>query len=122
MDHAIRIVGWLIRVGEALIAVNLLTLLIAAFVKRLRGMAGGLVFFSASVWALTLTVWCATRVFFDHGWFLTILGFLLGGVGIIPVAFVSLLLDREWLDLFELLFQVVLVLGGWYIASRLMLE
>jgi hypothetical protein len=118
----LRIVGWLIHAGEALVAINLLTLLTAAFVKRFRGTAGGLVFFSASVWALTLTMWCATREFFDHGWFLTVIGLLLGGVGIVPVAFVTLLLDREWTDVFELLFQVVLVFGGWFIARRLMLE
>jgi hypothetical protein len=35
----VRIVGWLIRAGEFLIAVNLLTLLIAAFVKRSRELA-----------------------------------------------------------------------------------
>ena len=112
----------MIHAGESLIAINLLTLLIAAFAKRFRGVAGGLLLFSVSAWALTLTVWCAARVFFDHGWFWTIIGLLLGGVGIVPVAFVSLLLGREWVDLFELLFQVALVFGGWYIASRLMME
>jgi hypothetical protein len=118
----LRIVGWLVNLGEALIAINLLTLLTAALVRRFRGAAGGLLLFSASVWALTLTAWCATRVFFDHGLLLTIFGLLLGGVGIVPVAFVSLLLGNEWPDLLELLVQVVLVFGGWYIASRLIVD
>jgi hypothetical protein len=106
----VRIVGWLVGLGEFLLVLNLLTLLIAAFVKRFRGFAGGLLFFSAGIWALTtLTVWCAIRVFFNHGWLPTIFALCLGIVGIIPVAFFSLLFGREWLDLVELLFQAVLV-------------
>ena len=105
--------GRLIHIGEALIAINLLTLLLAAIVKRLRGIAAILLLFSASVWALILTVSCTALVFLNHGWPLTIVGLLVGGVGIIPVAFVSTLVNRAWLDLFDILFQVALVAGGW---------
>jgi hypothetical protein len=118
----LRILGWLVHVGEALIAINLLTLLIAAFAKRARGIAGGLLLFSTNVWALILIASCTALVFLNHGWPLTIIGLLVGGVGIIPVAFVSALVNRAWLDLFNILFQVALVAGGWYMATRLMMK
>jgi len=118
----IRIVGWMVGLGELLLAINLITLLVAVFVKRFRRTAGGLLFAAMWVWGLTLIVWCAVRVFFDHGLFLTICGLLMGGVGIIPVAFLSLLFGREWIDLLELLFQATLVLGGWQIAKRLIAQ
>lgn len=118
----VTILGWLIHVGEILIGVNLLTLFIAAFVKRFRSLGGGLLFVSAGVWALTLTLWCAVTVYSGWGWFLTVLGLALGIAGIIPVAFFCLLLGREWLELLELLFQIALVFGGWHIAKRFMVE
>lgn len=116
----IRIVAWLIRGGEVLIAVNLLTLFIAAFVKRFRGTAGGLLFASSIAWALILTVWSAVTVYFGWGGFWTAVGLLLGIVGIIPMALFYLLSNAHWFDLMELLFQVALVLGGWLLAPRLM--
>jgi hypothetical protein len=118
----ILIIGWLIHLGEFLVAINLLMLLIAAIVMRLRGAAGGLLFMSAWVWAITLTVWCAVTVYSGWGWFLAIVGLALGGVGIVPVAFFCLLLTRSWGPLGELLFQCALVACGYALAPRLMQE
>lgn len=115
----IKFLGWLIHAGEFLTAINLLTLLIAAFVKRFRDFAGGLLFMSVWMWAMTLILWCAVTVYMRWGWFLTVIGLLLGGVGIVPVAFLCLLFGREWLNLFELLFQVALATSGYYLATRL---
>jgi hypothetical protein len=116
----IRFLGWLIHVGEFLIAINLLTLLIAAFVKWFRDFAGGLLYMSTWVWAMTLIFWCAMTVYTGWGWFMTVIGLVLGVVGLVPVAFLYLLFCKEWLNLLELLFQVVLVTGGYYLAKRLM--
>ncbi len=116
----VTVLGWLIRAGEILIALSLLALSVAAFVKRLRGGAGGLLLFSSNVWALILTVWSAVTVYYGWGGFLTVVGLLLGIVGIIPMAFFYLLFNAQWLDLLELLFQVALVLAGWLITPRLM--
>ncbi len=116
----VRNVGWLIRAGEFLIAVNLLTLLIAAFVKRSRELAGGLLYMSGYVWAMTLIAWSAVTVYAGWGWFLTILGLVVGGVGIVPVAFFCLLFTRHWADLGELLFQCVLAIAGYAFGPRLM--
>jgi hypothetical protein len=115
----VRIVGWLINFGELLVIIDLLMLLLAAFVKRSRGAAGGLLLFSAIAWALTLTVWSAVTVYSGWGGFLTVVGLLLGIVGIIPVAFVCLLFNAHWFDLLELLFQAALVAGGFYLSTRL---
>jgi len=117
-----RIVGWLIRAGELLIVVNVPMLLLAAFVKRFRGAAGGLLLFSSIAWALILTVWSTVVVYSGWGGFLTVVGLLMGIVGIIPMAFLYLLFNAHWFDLMDLLFQVALVLGGWLITSRLMAE
>ncbi len=93
----IRIVGWMVGLSELLLAINLITLLVAVFAKRFRRTAGGLLFAAIWAWGLTLIVWCAVRVFFDHGPFLTIFGLLMGGVGIVPVAFLSLLVEESGL-------------------------
>ena len=116
----VGIVRWLIYAGEILIAVNLLTLLIAAFVRQFRESAGGLLYMSGYVWAMTLIVWSAVIVHAGWGWFLTILGLAIGGVGIVPVAFFCLLLSRHWADLGELLFQSALAVAGYIFGPRLM--
>ncbi len=118
----VRMVGWLIWAGEALIAVNLLVLLLAAFARRVREGAGGLLFMSGWVWAIGLTVWSAVTIYSGWGWFLTFIGLLLGGVGVVPVAFFCLLFSRNWAALGELLFQCALVAGAYSLAPRLMRE
>jgi hypothetical protein len=116
----IRILAWLIHAGELLIVINLLMLLLAAFVKRTRSAVGGLLLFSTIVWAFTLTVWSSVTVYLGCGGFWTAVGLLLGIVGIIPVAFLYLLSNAHWFELLELLFQLALVLAGWMITPRLM--
>jgi len=118
----IRILGWLIHAGEALIAINLLTLLIAVFVKRFREFAGGVLYMSGYVWAMTLIVWCSVTVYMGWGWLLTILGWALTGVGIVPVAFFCLLLSRNWASLGELFFQLVLAIFGYALGPYLLRE
>ena len=115
-----RILGWMVNFGELLIVVNLLLLLLAAFVKRSRGASGRLLLFSSMAWALILTVWSAVTVYYGWGGFLTVVGLILGIVGIIPMAFLYLLTNAHWFDLLELLFQAALVAGGFYWAPRLM--
>lgn len=114
-----RIVGWMVNLGELLVVFNLPFLLLAAFVKRSRGVAGALLLFSAIAWALILTVWSAVTVYSGWGPFLAIIGLLLGIVGIIPMAFLYLLFNAHWFELLDLVFQATLVLGGWYVAARL---
>jgi len=116
----VGIVRWLIYAGEILVAANLLTLLIAAFVRKFRELAGGLLYMSGYVWAMTLIAWSAVTVYSGWGWFLTILGLVLGGVGIVPVAFFCLLFARHWADLGELLFQCALAAVGYIFGPRLM--
>lgn len=118
----VTILGWMIHIGEFLIAANLLMLLMPAFVRQFRGFNSGLLFTSTGIWALTLIVWCAVTVYSGWGWSLTILGLVLGGAGIVPVAFLCLLLNKEWLELLELAFQGALIIGGYYTARRLMAE
>lgn len=115
----VRIVGWLINFGELLVIVNLPMLLLAAFVKRSRGAAGGLLLVSSIAWALILTVWSTVTVYFGWGGFLTAVGLLLGIVGIIPVAFLCLLSGAHWFELMDLVFQVAMIAGGFYLAARL---
>ena len=90
----IRIVGLMVGLGELLLTINLITLLVAVFAKRSGGPLGAAVCCYLGMGS-PLIVWCAVRVFFDHGPFLTIFGLLMGGVGIVPVAFLSLLVGRK---------------------------
>jgi len=122
IEMIVRIVGWLIDLGELLFVLNLLTLLIAAPVKRFRWFAGFLLYMSGYVWAMTLIAWCAVVVHAGWGWFLTILGLAFAGVGIVPVAFFCLLFSRSWASLWELLFQLVLATCGYAFGPRLMGE
>jgi len=115
---AYTLVEWLVRIGEVLIAANLLAWFSGAVVQRLRPFSAGLLLISTWYWAVTLTVWCAVVVYSAWSLFLTMLGLFLGIVGIIPVAFFCLLFSRRWLDLGELLFQISLVALGFFIASR----
>jgi hypothetical protein len=115
-----RLLGWMINIGELLVVLNLLTLLLAAFVKRSRGAVSGLLLVSAIAWALILTVWSAVTVYSGWGGFLTTVGLFLGIVGIIPVAFLCLLTSAHWFELLDLLFQATLVGGGFYLSARVM--
>jgi hypothetical protein len=115
----VRIVGWFVNLGEALIALNLVTLLVAALIKRTRGFGAGLLFLSSQFWAISLWVWCIAQVYMGWGTFWLVVGLLLGGIGIIPVAFICLIVVHDWGALGDMIFQLALVFGGYILSSRI---
>jgi len=117
----LRILGWMINIGELLIVGNFVCVPVGLLVKRARDFSGGALLMSGQFWALTLVVWCAVEVAQRWGLPWMIAGLLTGGAGVVPVAFFGFLFTHTWPELGELIFQVTLVTGSFGL-SKWMLE
>jgi hypothetical protein len=120
----VRILGWLIDLGELLIVLNLPVAIIAILVHRARGFGGRTLRLSGHFWSLTLILWCAVEVFHRWGWPWILIGLFAGGIGIVPVAFFGFLFSRAWAASGELYLGCMIVifaygLSRWMIQSSL---
>lgn len=99
-------------IGAVTLALLIVIALPLSFVKRCRAACAiSFVYWSyftgVCLWMtsllLTITLW---------GYFAVIIGLLMGGVGVLPIAILACLFKGEWLILFALLFQLIQVIGA----------
>jgi len=88
----------------------------ALLIKRMLAFTGISVYLCVILWTVSLCLWCGANVYQDRGLALVIVGVLFGGVGVVPIAFLSFLFSGKWREILELLFQFGLVLAGNLVA------
>jgi len=115
-----RIVAWLNTASLWAIAVALAVCLPAIFIRKIRPFSGTVLAFCTWIWGPTLWLWCVGNVLAGWGVFWLVVGILLGGVGVIPVALICFITAGRWWDVGELLFQFALVWGGRLLATKMM--
>ena len=115
-----RIVAWLNTASLWAIALALVVCLPAIFIRKIRPVSGMTLAFCTWVWGPTLWLWCVANILANWGVFWLIVGILLGGVGVIPVALFGFLFGGHWGDVASLLFQLALIWGGRYLAAKMM--
>lgn len=118
-EHALQ---WLIDFSWIVIAINLLILLPLGLFKK-TGIVGGMgIYISSYVFGLTLWFLGLLLTYFTWGFFGILIGLVLGGVGVVPVAMLATLLNGEFFSLVVLVILTILTFGtralGIYLASR----
>ncbi len=113
---------WLERCSSIALTVMLFGLLPLALVRRARAFAGLSIF--AGSFVLGLTAWTLCLLICHEAWGVTgtLIGVVLGGVGVVPLAFLGLLFDGTWSDVGQLLLFVLItlaarMLGAWIMAK-----
>lgn len=111
---ALKIMPTLTRITSIALIVSLIVGLPLSISKRTRSAAGS-IFASWSVLA-TIQIWLFSLLTVLQFWgaLAVVIGLLMGGVGVIPLAFIASLFGGHWHEFFGLLLSIVLlmVVGG----------
>lgn len=89
----------------------LLAIAVSVF-RRARGLAGSTLYFCTWVWGAQ--VWMMSVISVVHAWgvFWMLVGVVLGGLGVVPMAFLCFLFRGEWLKLGHLLVWISVIVAA----------
>ena len=117
-------VGWIrdnvypwstLAAGIAALAVVPISILLAIF-RKSRGIGAIGLLISSYVIGLGLWIWSLIVVYEFAGVFWLIVGVVIGGIGVVPVAFIAALFFREWSIAGQILIAAIFVYGVRWIS------
>lgn len=76
--------------------IALVTGLVGILARRLRGICGSVMFVASFVFGIDLWIWSLVSVLHCWGRIAAVIGILLAGVGVVPMALVATLFSRAW--------------------------
>lgn len=107
---------WIVLVIDIVVLVPL------SFIQRTERFAGTALLYSSYLFGLTLWAWSLLLTYHWWGWFGVVIGLLIVGVGVVPVAMLAALVHGAWAVLGETIFILVVAYGtralGTYVAMR----
>ena len=106
-----RVLPWLMWLCVWAVGFNILILLPLAVIPRTRGLAGLGFFLSSYVFGLTGWFMGLLLTWILWGLFAVVVGLLILGVGVVPIAIVATLFNGMWPELDVLVLAVVLTYG-----------
>ncbi|MFZ5876610.1 MAG: hypothetical protein ACOYXU_09390 [Nitrospirota bacterium] len=102
----------LIRIGAIALVLNILVLLPLSLFKSLRGFTGTTIYLSSFVFGLVTWLLGFVLTYVVWGLWAVIVGILLLGGGVVPIALLATLFDGSWEPFFGLLIFVVVTFGA----------
>ncbi len=105
LEYLPTIFGWALTIA-------LLVLIPLALIPQSRGVAGNGFVLVSFVFGLILWLFGLAYTYLEWGLMLVIIGILLGGVGIVPIAFVLSIFDAAWGVLGNIFLLIVLTIGS----------
>jgi len=113
---------WLNLASEIVLAICILVLLPMCIFRTTRPWAGTGFYLSSYLFGLTLWAFSCLVCYQIWGYRALIFGLILGGVGVLPVAFIASVFTGHWSLVRDLLLQVLLTFGarslGTWLLSR----
>ena len=109
-----QIVEWCINALSLLSQIASALLLIwipLALFRSTRAFAGSAIFTSTYIWGAGLWFMSTVAVLNLWGWIALLVGLLLFGVGVVPIALVALVLNGQWSQAGYLMWLLIQVLG-----------
>ena len=86
-------------------------LILLAFIPSARALSASGLLIASFIYGLALWVWAFLYTLSTWGWFAVIIGFVLGGVGVVPIAMLSALFHSDWRVFGQILLGLVLTFG-----------
>jgi hypothetical protein len=114
-----KVMPWLNLASEILLGIAVLVLLPMSFFRKSRPLAGIGFYFGSYVFGLTLWAFSCLVCYYIWGYMALIIGLILAGIGVMPVAVIASLFTGHWSLLWSLIFQIVLTFGTRYLGMRL---
>lgn len=117
-----RITPWLFTTSWVVLILAVLGLLPLCVSKETRGVGGIGLTFVSYVFGATLWFWSLLITYTLWGWVALILGLVIAGVGVLPIALLATAIKGEWAVFGELLFLTAATFGtrgmGLYFVNR----
>jgi MFS family permease len=117
-DHNITI-GFLDTLTAIAYAVFVLGGLIGLLIRRCRGACGSILFCASYVIGLDVYVWSLVLVFHIWGLVMMIIGLLIAGFGVVPMAILATAIHGDWIPLGYLLINIAILFVCRLVASKL---
>lgn len=115
-----NIFPWVGIVFWITIAIDVIVLLPLSIIKCTRDVGLTGLFISSYVFGLLLWVWSFLIVYSTWGWIGVIIGSLIAGFGIVPLAIIILILNAQWVGVLELVIYIVIIFGVRVLSSILL--
>jgi len=93
-----EIFPYFLLVGSAIFWLSIVIVLPLALIKKMRGDVGIFFMLSATFLGLILLIQSIIEVYNVWGWIGLLIGLILGGITIIPEAFIATILNRQWAE------------------------
>jgi len=117
-----RVYPWLVIITAiALFAVILILLPLSIF-RRTRAFGGGGIYLASFVFGLTLWVWSLLISYTLWGITGIVVGLLLGGIGVVPIAILATLFHGLWSMVGQLLLVTAITFGTRFLGIWVMLK
>jgi hypothetical protein len=117
-----RAYPWLLLVATLAFWVTILIFLPLAIFRRTRGFAGASTYAASYVFGLTLWVWALLLSYTLWGIGGIVVGLILGGIGVVPIAMLASLFNGLWSTLGQLVLLTAITIGsrllGFYISEK----
>jgi hypothetical protein len=91
-----KVYPWLIIIFALALVVCVFILLPLAIFRKTRGFSGIGIYIASYVFGITLWVWCLLTVYTLWGGFAVVIGILMAGIGIVPLAIIASLTKGLW--------------------------
>jgi hypothetical protein len=111
-----KVFPWIMIAVRITLAVCLLLFLPLAVAKRTRFAAGVGFRISSYVFGLSLWIYSVTVAFRIWGWWGLIVGLILLGVGVVPIAYLATVLNGYWPIVGDLVLATVLTFGSRFLG------
>jgi hypothetical protein len=109
----------LILIGWILLAINIVILLPLSLFSRLRGFTGGCIFFSSFIFGLISWLLGFVMAYSIWGAWAVVIGILLMGGGVVPIALLATAFNGYWDPFLTLLVITILTFGARIVGSKI---
>jgi hypothetical protein len=115
-----RVYPWLVILTVITLFIVILVLLPLAIFRRTRAFAGGGIYVASFVFGLTLWVWSLLISYTLWGITGIVVGLLLGGIGVVPIAILASSFHGMWSMVGQLLLVTAITFGTRFFGIYLM--
>ena len=95
-----------------------LVLIPLGFIKKTRAIASVTLFFASYLFGITTWLYGVAVTFAMLGWFWLLVGFVIGGIGVVPLGMIASLIQGEYSVFFSLIIPIILVVFTRWLALK----
>ncbi len=107
---------WLILLFTLALGISIFILLPLAIFRRTRGFAGLGIYIASYIFGITLWVWCLLTVYTLWGGFAVVIGILMGGVGVVPLAIIAAAIKGLWSLAIQMIVVALVTFGARFLG------